>query len=123
MSQNINNRRRASSLLRRLTGRASAPSKYQTVACEAACDVQETGKVPRRDVQRRDADHESYDCDGHREDDVPAALVDPVAVVRQGECDQGADEVRRSCTDEGDGVGAWVESSPDRRLEIVEAVC
>ena len=91
LPQNINDRRRASSLLRRLTGRAGAPGKYQTIACEAACNVEETGKVSGRDVQSRDGYHDPYDRDGHRDDDVPATLVDPVAVVRHGESDQGAD--------------------------------
>lgn len=106
LSQNIDNRRRASSLLRRLTCSAGAPGKYQTVARETARDIQEAGEVPGRDVQSRDGDDESYNRDGHRYDDVPAAFVDPIAVVRHCERDQGANQIRRGCADEGDGAGA-----------------
>jgi len=91
MSQNINDRCCASSLLRRLACGASAPRKYKTVAREASCDVQEAGEVPGGDVQRRYGDDEPYDRDGHRSDDVPASFVDPVTVIRHGERDQGAD--------------------------------
>jgi hypothetical protein len=65
LSQNIDNRRRASPLLGRLTRRASTPCKYQTIAREAACDVQEAGEVPGWDVQRCNGNDESYDRDGH----------------------------------------------------------
>lgn len=106
LPQNINNRCRTSPLLRRLTRRASTPCKYQTVAREAACDIQETGEVSGGDIQRRNGNDESYDRDSHGDDDVPATFIDPVAVVRHGESDQGADKIWWSSTDEGDGVGA-----------------
>jgi hypothetical protein len=122
LSQDVDNCRGASSLLRRLTGSAGTPREHQTIAREAACGVQGAGEVPRRYVQSCNCDDKPDDRHGHRNDDVPATLVNPVAVVHHGESDQGADQIRRSRANESYGVRTKVESSHDRRVEIVETV-